>query len=96
MEHFNKQVYGQPNGAFSISWKNKLVYGCKKWPIFTRIKNFQSGVRLVRGTVKDVQPKKIVLSDGTDVPYGLLVWSTGVGPSTFVQKTDLPKAPGGR
>ncbi|KAJ9543667.1 hypothetical protein OSB04_023374 [Centaurea solstitialis] len=56
----------------------------------------KSGVRLVRGTVKDVQPKKIVLSDGTDVPYGLLVWSTGVGPSTFVQKTDLPKAPGGR
>ncbi|CAI9288109.1 unnamed protein product [Lactuca saligna] len=56
----------------------------------------KSGVRLVRGTVKDVQPKKIVLSDGTDVPYGLLVWSTGVGPSSFVQKMDLPKAPGGR
>lgn len=46
--------------------------------------------------MKNVQPKKIVLSDGTEVPYGLLVWSTGVGPSTFVQKTDLPKAPGGR
>ncbi|KAM0002375.1 putative NADH:ubiquinone reductase (non-electrogenic) [Helianthus debilis subsp. tardiflorus] len=56
----------------------------------------KSGVRLVRGTVKDVQPKKIVLSDGTDVPYGLLVWSTGVGPSSFVRNMDLPKAPGGR
>ncbi|KAJ0734698.1 putative NADH:ubiquinone reductase (non-electrogenic) [Helianthus annuus] len=56
----------------------------------------KSGVRLVRGTVKDVQPKKIVLSDGTDVPYGLLVWSTGVGPSAFVRNIDLPKAPGGR
>ncbi|KAI7740950.1 hypothetical protein M8C21_027201 [Ambrosia artemisiifolia] len=56
----------------------------------------KTGVRLVRGTVKDVQPKKIVLSDGTDVPYGLLVWSTGVGPSSFVRDMDLPKAPGGR
>lgn len=56
----------------------------------------KSGVRLVRGTVKDVQPKKLVLSDGTDVPYGLLVWSTGVGPSSFIRNMDLPKAPGGR
>ncbi|KAK9069106.1 hypothetical protein SSX86_013222 [Deinandra increscens subsp. villosa] len=56
----------------------------------------KSGVRLVRGTVKDVQPRKIVLSDGTDVPYGLLVWSTGVGPSSFIRNMDLPKAPGGR
>lgn len=56
----------------------------------------QSGVRLVRGVVKDVQPQKIVLSDGTDVPYGLLVWSTGVGPSPFIKNLELPKAPGGR
>lgn len=56
----------------------------------------KSGVRLVRGIVKDVEPKKIILSDGTDVPYGLLVWSTGVGPSSFVQKMDFPKSPGGR
>lgn len=56
----------------------------------------KSGVRLVRGIVKDVQPHKITLTDGTDVPYGLLVWSTGVGPSHFVQDLDIPKAPGGR
>ncbi|CAI9106988.1 OLC1v1006249C2 [Oldenlandia corymbosa var. corymbosa] len=56
----------------------------------------KSGVRLVRGVVKDVQPEKIVLSDGTDVPYGLLVWSTGVGPSPFVKSLDIPKSPGGR
>ncbi|KAM1341552.1 hypothetical protein ACFX2F_005988 [Malus domestica] len=37
-----------------------------------------SGVRLVRGIVKDVKDKKIILNDGTEVPYGLLVWSTGV------------------
>nr|GMD86396.1 internal alternative NAD(P)H-ubiquinone oxidoreductase A1, mitochondrial-like [Ipomoea batatas] len=54
------------------------------------------GVRLVRGVVKEVHPKKIVLSDGSEVPYGLLVWSTGVGPSGFVKSLNLPKAPGGR
>ncbi|THG08401.1 hypothetical protein TEA_015301 [Camellia sinensis var. sinensis] len=54
------------------------------------------GVRLVRGIVKDVQSEKIILNDGTDVPYGLLVWSTGVGPSDFVNNLELPKAPGGR
>lgn len=56
----------------------------------------QSGVRFRRGIVKEVHSKKIVLNDGTDVPYGLLVWSTGVGPSEFVKSINLPKAPGGR
>ncbi|RYR46645.1 hypothetical protein Ahy_A07g032404 isoform A [Arachis hypogaea] len=56
----------------------------------------KSGVRLVRGIVKDVQEKKIILNDGTEVPYGLLVWSTGVGPSPIVRSLDLPKSPGGR
>lgn len=50
----------------------------------------------MRGIVKDVKPQKLVLDDGTEVPYGLLVWSTGVGPSPFVRSLDLPKAPGGR
>jgi len=54
------------------------------------------GVKLVRGIVKEVKPSEITLSDGTRVPYGLLVWSTGVGPSEFVKSLDLPKSPGGR
>ncbi|GAV66600.1 Pyr_redox_2 domain-containing protein [Cephalotus follicularis] len=56
----------------------------------------KSGVRLVRGIVKDVEPQKLILNDGSEVPYGLLVWSTGVGPSPFVKSLDLPKAKGGR
>ncbi|KAF8029812.1 hypothetical protein BT93_E2285 [Corymbia citriodora subsp. variegata] len=56
----------------------------------------RSGVHLKRGVVKEVHAKKIVLNDGTDVPYGLLVWSTGVGPSQFIKSLDLPKSPGGR
>lgn len=50
----------------------------------------------MRGVVKEVLPEKIILSDGSHVPYGLLVWSTGVGPSQFVKSLDLPKSPGGR
>jgi NADH:ubiquinone reductase (non-electrogenic) len=56
----------------------------------------QYGVKLVKGVVKEVLPKEIVLSDDTRVPYGLLVWSTGVGPSEFVKSLNLPKSPGGR
>ncbi|XWS52976.1 hypothetical protein CRYUN_Cryun11dG0118300 [Craigia yunnanensis] len=56
----------------------------------------KSGVHLVRGIVKDVKPENIILSDGSKVPYGLLVWSTGVGPSPFVNSLGLPKSPGGR
>lgn len=56
----------------------------------------KSRVRLVRGIVKDVDEKKIILNDGTEVPYGLLVWSTGVGPSAIIHSLDLPKSPGGR
>lgn len=56
----------------------------------------KSGVHLVRGVVKDVQAQKIILNDGTEVPYGLLVWSTGVGPSSFIKSLEIPKSPGGR
>ncbi|KAF7833776.1 internal alternative NAD(P)H-ubiquinone oxidoreductase A1, mitochondrial-like [Senna tora] len=56
----------------------------------------KSGVRLVRGIVKDVQAEKVILSDDTEVPYGLLVWSTGVGPSPLIQSLNLPKSHGGR
>ncbi|GAB2298716.1 tubulin alpha 1 [Dionaea muscipula] len=54
------------------------------------------GVRLQRGIVKEVMKEKILLTDGTEVPYGILVWSTGVGPSQFVKSLDVPKSPCGR
>eukprot|EP00850_Spirogloea_muscicola_P009191 SM000051S17551 [mRNA] locus=s51:280186:281436:- [translate_table: standard] len=46
--------------------------------------------------VKEVRAGKLTLTDGAEVPYGLLVWSTGVGPSPLVQSLALPKSPGGR
>lgn len=61
------------------------------------LNSVQSGVDLVRGIVKEVQPKKLILTDGTELAYGLLVWSTGVGASTFVKGLkDFPKSPGRR
>lgn len=54
----------------------------------------QSGVSIVKGVVKEVQEKKILLKDGKEIPYGLLVWSTGVGPSEFVNNLNLPKSRG--
>ncbi|KAE8714946.1 Internal alternative NAD(P)H-ubiquinone oxidoreductase A1 [Hibiscus syriacus] len=60
----------------------------------------KSGVHLMRGVVKEVHPKKIILSDGTDVTYGLLVWSTGVEDvfalgdcAGFLEQTGKPVLP---
>ncbi|XP_078156833.1 internal alternative NAD(P)H-ubiquinone oxidoreductase A1, mitochondrial-like [Carex rostrata] len=54
----------------------------------------KSGVSIVKVVVKEVQEKKILLKDGKEIPYGLLVWSTGVGPSEFVNNLNLPKSRG--
>lgn len=47
-------------------------------------------------SMQEVGEKHITLNDGTVVPYGLLVWSTGVGPSRFVKSLSFEKAPQGR
>ena len=44
--------------------------------------------------MKDVQDQYIILNDDCEVPYGLLIWSTGVGPSPIIHDLDIPKAPG--
>lgn len=36
--------------------------------------------------VKEVQPRKVILDDGTEIPCGLIVWSTGVGPRKLVRE----------
>jgi len=56
----------------------------------------KTGVQLKHGMVKHVFPEKLELTDGTEVPYGLLVWSTGVGPSSFVKSLPFEKSKGGR
>lgn len=46
--------------------------------------------------VTRVEEEMIVLQDGTQIPYGLVVWSTGIGPTEFVQSLSLPKDRDGR
>ena len=41
--------------------------------------------------VTEVQPDRVILGDGSAVPYGLLVWSTGIGPSPLVNALPFPK-----
>ena len=41
--------------------------------------------------VKEVAATEVILGDGSRVPYGLLVWSTGIGPSAFVQSLPFPQ-----
>jgi len=43
-----------------------------------------------------LKAQKFILNDGTEVPYGLLVWSMGVGPSPLVNSLELLKSPCGR
>ena len=66
-------------GIVSIFALGQCLVTCESF-VSTDCEVSRSGVRLVRGAVLDVQPDKIVLSDGSEVPYRLLVWSTGVGP----------------
>jgi NADH dehydrogenase FAD-containing subunit len=48
------------------------------------------------GLSRMLKAQKLILSDGTEVPYGLLAWSMGVGPSPLVNSLELPKSSGER
>jgi len=46
--------------------------------------------------VKEVHRHHIILSDGSIIPFGLGVWSTGVAPTPLVKSLNLPKDKTGR
>jgi NADH:ubiquinone reductase (non-electrogenic) len=46
---------------------------------------------LTESTVSAVGPRTISLADGSEIPYGLLLWSTGNGPTPFVRTCSLAK-----
>jgi len=56
----------------------------------------QSGVEIVKAQVNAVNPQSVMLSDGSEIDYGLLVWSTGVGPTPFITSLPFTKARDGR
>ncbi|HTP13893.1 MAG TPA: FAD-dependent oxidoreductase, partial [Bacteroidota bacterium] len=42
--------------------------------------------------VVSVDEQNVRLKNGTDIPYGLLVWSTGIGPTPLVLSLPFPKS----
>lgn len=49
-----------------------------------------------QGVVKEVRPTEIELQDGGVLPYGLCIWSTGVGPTPFTLALPFAKTKVGR
>uniref|UniRef100_A0A914ELN5 FAD/NAD(P)-binding domain-containing protein n=1 Tax=Acrobeloides nanus TaxID=290746 RepID=A0A914ELN5_9BILA len=54
---------------------------------FRERKNFN----LVNGLVTEVLPNGVKLKDGSFLPCGLVVWSTGLSPREFTKKLDVSK-----
>ncbi|XP_070572404.1 probable NADH dehydrogenase [Ptychodera flava] len=48
-------------------------------------------MRLIQSVVTEVYPNGVKLLDGTVLPAGLVVWSTGLSPRDFTKNLDLPK-----
>ncbi|GMH42376.1 hypothetical protein BSKO_10295 [Bryopsis sp. KO-2023] len=56
----------------------------------------KQGVVLMKGIVEEVGHKTLRLKSGDVIPYGLCVWSTGVGPTPFVMSLPFAKTDRGR
>jgi len=57
------------------------------------LKHFErSGIDVrTNAFVKQVEEEKVILSDGEALHCGLIVWSTGIGPTALVDGLDVPK-----
>jgi len=52
----------------------------------------KSGINIRTDTlVKEVKPLSVVLGDGSELPCGMVVWSTGIGPHTLVKNLSFKK-----
>lgn len=63
---------------------------------YAALKLTRAGVHLVKGIVKEVRAKELELKSGMVIPYGLCVWSTGVGPTMFSLSLPFEKTMRGR
>ncbi|RNF26868.1 putative NADH dehydrogenase [Trypanosoma conorhini] len=54
------------------------------------------GVEIVKGAVVAVNDKEVITKDGAVVHTGLVVWSTGVGPSALTKDLDVDRTSRGR
>ncbi len=56
----------------------------------------KEGVHLLKAVVKEVRKTELELTNGQIIPFGLAVWSTGVGPTPFTLSLPFVKTPKGR
>ncbi|KAI8463743.1 MAG: hypothetical protein J3K34DRAFT_526753 [Monoraphidium minutum] len=56
----------------------------------------RQGIKLRKGVVRQVEDGKLTLTDGTEIPFGLCIWSTGVGPTPFTLSLPFAKTQVGR
>jgi NADH:ubiquinone reductase (non-electrogenic) len=73
-------------GAFDQSLSDYAAKRFRRSRIDVRL-----GARVV-----NVAADRLQLHDGTEIPFGLLVWATGNAPTEFVKGLDLPKDGAGR
>jgi Pyridine nucleotide-disulphide oxidoreductase len=50
----------------------------------------------LQGVVKEVKKNKLILKDGSVLDFGLCIWSTGVGPTPFIESLPFAKTNVGR
>ena len=50
----------------------------------------------MQGMVKELTAKEAKLSNGQAIPFGVCVWSTGVGPTDFINQLPFAKTAKGR
>ena len=50
----------------------------------------------MQGIVKEVKPTQLLLKDGAVLDFGLCIWSTGVGPTQFIESLPFAKTKVGR
>ena len=50
----------------------------------------------LQGVVSEVRPNKLLLKDGSHLNFGLCIWSTGVGPTDFIESLPFAKTNVGR
>lgn len=56
----------------------------------------RSGIKIKQGVVAEVTANTVSLTDGTELECGLVVWSTGVGPSALNKSLEVDKNRQGR
>ena len=64
--------------------------------VLTTTATFDTKMSGLQGMVKELTAKEAKLSNGDVIPFGVCVWSTGVGPTDFINSLPFAKTAKGR